>query len=205
MFFLSQLMRKITNIRTKYKLIFLCITFSKFFLAIPVPRKFNPGCQHVLSRNLEPSNSLFSLVSYNSPIRTFNSNWVILSIGLSYWCGSKYIFSVCVCKELLSDSSLKLSCEIGTGRSGPWGTGRIADKRFGYIFFCFVFRIVTGNVYHTKIAVIVMILLLAPLHGHCKRHCLLFSVIPVTQSLDTSVASSVRCERFVWSPTFNWK
>jgi hypothetical protein len=47
-FSLSQLMQKITNIRTKYKLIFLCIIFSKFFLAIPVPGKFNPGCQHVL-------------------------------------------------------------------------------------------------------------------------------------------------------------
>jgi len=47
-FSLSQLMQKITNIHTKYKLIFLCIIFLKFFLTIPVPRKFNPGCQHVL-------------------------------------------------------------------------------------------------------------------------------------------------------------
>jgi hypothetical protein len=47
-FSLSQLMQKITNIRTKYKLLFLCIIFSKFFLAIPVLGKFNPGCQQVL-------------------------------------------------------------------------------------------------------------------------------------------------------------
>jgi hypothetical protein len=48
-FSLSQLMQKITNICTKYKLIFLCIIFSKFFLARTVPKKFNPGCQHVVS------------------------------------------------------------------------------------------------------------------------------------------------------------
>jgi hypothetical protein len=41
-FFLYKLMQKIKNIRTKYKLISLYIMFSKFFLAIPVPRKFNP-------------------------------------------------------------------------------------------------------------------------------------------------------------------
>jgi len=103
------------------------------------------------------------------------------------------------CKKLLSDSSLKLSGGLGTGKSGPWGRGRIADKRFGYLI---PFFIVTGNVYHTKITVIVMILLLAPLHGYCKRHCLPFSVIPVMQSLDTSVACNVRCERFVLISSF---
>jgi hypothetical protein len=90
------------------------------------------------SRSLEPSNSIFSLVSCNSLIRSFNMDWVNLDISLSYWCGSKYISSVCDCKELLSDSPLKLSGALGTGKSGPWGTGRIADKRFGYVipFFC---------------------------------------------------------------------
>jgi hypothetical protein len=118
-----------------------------------------------------------------------------LSIGLSYWCGSKYISSVSDRKELLSDLSLKLSCGLGTGKSGPWGMGHIADKRFGHLIPFFVFLIVTGNVDHKQIAVIVMILLLAPSHGYCKRHCLPFSVIPVTQSLNTSVSCSVRCER----------
>jgi hypothetical protein len=92
------------------------------------------------SHGLEQSDSLFSLVSCNSLIRSFNSDWVNLSIGLSYWCDSKYISSVCDCKELLSDSPLKLSGGIGTGKSGPWGMGRIADKRFGYVIpFCFFY------------------------------------------------------------------
>jgi hypothetical protein len=47
-FSLSQLMQKITDIRIKYKLIFLCLIFSEFFLAILLPGKFNPGCQHVI-------------------------------------------------------------------------------------------------------------------------------------------------------------
>jgi len=129
-FSLSQLMQKITNIRTKYKLIFLCIIFSKFFLEFLYQENLTPNANMFFSRSLEPSNSLFSLVSCNSLIRSFNSDWVNLSFGLSYWCGSKYISSVADCKELLSDSSLKLSGGLGTGKSVPWGTGRIADKRY---------------------------------------------------------------------------
>ena len=37
--------------------------------------------------------------------------------------------SVADCKELLSDSSLKLSGGLGTGKSGPWGTGRVAENK----------------------------------------------------------------------------
>jgi hypothetical protein len=47
-----------------------------------------------------------------------------------------------------------------------------------------------------------MIFLLAPLHGYCKWHCLPLSFIPVTQSLDTSFACNVRCERFVLLTNF---
>ena len=68
-----------------------------------------------------------------------------------------------------------------------------------------VFLIVTGNVDHTKIVVILLVLLLALLHGYCKWHCLPFSVMPVTYSLDTSFACNVRCERFVLISNFQMK
>jgi hypothetical protein len=101
-------------------------SFSRFLYQ----ENLTPDANMFFSRSLELYNSLFSMVSCNFLIRSFNSDRINLSIGLSYWCGSKYISLVADCKELLSDSSLKLSGGLGTGKSVPWGTGRTADKRY---------------------------------------------------------------------------
>jgi hypothetical protein len=55
---------------------------------------------------------------------------------------------VAYCKELLSDFSLKLSGGLGTGKSGPLGTGRMADKILGYLipFLFFLLQPVTLSI-----------------------------------------------------------
>jgi hypothetical protein len=52
--------------------------------------------------------------------------WSVILTGLEIH------FSSGRCKELLSDTSLKLSGWLVAGSSKPLGTGHIADKRVGY-------------------------------------------------------------------------
>jgi hypothetical protein len=90
-----------------------------------------PGDSIFFDLSLEPNTSAESLRSPKSLTKSFNSLWekrwgsVLHGSHLKSWFLSM---------SSLSEStgvSYKISGGTGTGIPGPWGTGRIADGRFG--------------------------------------------------------------------------